>query len=699
MAVFTASHICHRGSMVLLFFVASVSLSVASGGPAKPQVDLVDLSLEELMDVEVTSASRKPQRTGDVASAVFVISQDDIRRSGATTVPEVLRMAPGIHVARIDANKWAVTARGFNGRFANKLLVLIDGRTVYTPLFSGVFWDVEDLMLEDVEQIEVIRGPGASVWGSNAVNGVINIITKASSDSQGLLASVGVGSEDHGLGAVRFGGELGGEKGHYRVYGKYFDRDSSVSPSMGIQPNDGWSATRAGARFDLAPSTRDSVDLHASVYSGRSGETVIATSPLTPFPMMRDGDQDLAGVSVLGRWERQLSESSTMLLQGSYSRTTRDSTLFSETRSLTEVDFRHRVALGSRHEFAWGVGYQQGLDDVGPSHNIILDPSQGDHGIASTFLQDEVAVLSDRLYLTLGTKIEHYSQNSKVEVQPTARLLWKVSADHSLWAAASRAVRTPSRFEESGRIRGLGGLLAGNLAESAPPSIFGLPVEIQLWGGEGFAPEALVAYELGYRAQALEQLSIDTAVYYNDYSDHRFLAPGPLLCAPQGTPASPSCLATAQRVILPWVTVNGHETQTYGFETFADWRPAGWFRLQPTYTFFGRPMSDRPDRALVELSEGQSPTHQWSLRQSVDIGTRVQVDASARYVDSLPFLAIESYTAIDARVAWRLSSDLELALVGRNLFDSSHPEFVSEIGDIPLIETQRSVYVSIIWGR
>ena len=608
-------------------------------------------------------------------------------------------MAPGVHVAQIDSNKWAVTARGFNGRFANKLLVLVDGRTVYTPLFSGVFWDVEDLMREDVEQIEVVRGPGASVWGANAVNGVINIITRSAADSQGVLAQAGIGSEERGFASVRYGGSLGSGNGYYRLYAKHFDRDSSTSGLMAGEPNDAWHATRGGLRLDATPSLADTVTVHANVHSGRSGETVFARTGSSPFPALLDAEQAVSGANILGNWERRFSDDSSVLLKAFYSRTERDTTLFQETRSIIDVELQHRFSVGARHDLVVGAGYRKGFDDVAETNNISLMPASLSPSLASAFLQDEIALARDRVHLTVGVKFER-STDQDLEALPSLRVLWKPSGNQSVWGAVSRAVRTPSRAEAAMRINGLGGLLSGNLAAALPSSLFGLPVETQLWGSEQFHNESLVAYETGYRVQVSDQLSFDTAVYFNDYTDLRFLVPGEPHCGPQGVSvqSSPSCLFTAQTVVLPWEVANAHQTHTYGVEASADWRPLDWLRFQPAYTYFGKDQQDRPDQVLVELSEGQSPTHQLSLRQSVDIGRRTKVDGWLRYVDSLPFLAIDAYTTLDARVAWRVSDGLEVSIVGRNLFDDRHPEFVSEIGDLPLMQVERSVYVAFGWG-
>ena len=680
--------------------VVACTLSMLVGTPGlgtAQTVTLVDLSLEELMDVEVTSAARKPQRTGDVAAAVFVITQDDIRRSGATSIPEVLRMAPGIEVARIDANKWAVTARGFNGRFANKLLVLLDGRSVYTRLFSGVYWDTLDTELADIDRIEVIRGPGAAVWGANAVNGVINIITKPATETQGGMATGGIGGEEQGFGSVRYGGRFADGRGHYRVFGKHFNRDSGVEALTGQPAADAWSSSRGGFRLDYASTPIDRLTVHGDVYDGASGETVLLRSTESIQRRPYAGDQEVSGGTLLARWER-VSGAASVSLQGYVSRTERMAMLLDETRTTVDLEYQQRRPVGSRHDVVWGGGYRATADDVVGSFSVALDPTSVNDHLASAFLQDEIGLVADRLWLTVGARFDHTNYAGGA-LQPSARLLWKLHPRHSLWTAASRAARTPSRADRTARLLGLVDLDPRGLPATLPP----MPVLTLFKGSDALGSEYVSAFELGYRAQVQEGLGVDVAGFYSDYTDLRSVSFGGPLCEPGGVAVAvnPVCVAFAQYLALPAMFGNDVDATLYGVEVAADWRGPAGVRVQPAYSYLGR-ADDLPASALESVGNdatGFSPPHQVSLRASVDVGERVEVDGWFRYVDRLTSSQIDGYRSFDARVAWQVLPQLELSMVGQNLFGAQRAEFVSELGDIPPIELQRSAYVQFRWQR
>lgn len=689
---------CRRSPVWVMLAVLVVSLSGTSS-PAiavAQQAALAEMSLEELMDVEVTSAGRKPQRTGDVAAAVFVITQDDIRRSGATSVPEVLRMAPGIEVARIDSNKWAVTARGFNGRFANKLLVLLDGRSMYTRLFSGVFWDTLDTDLGDIDRIEVVRGPGAAVWGANAVNGVINIITKPAAETQGVTASFGAGGEENGFGSVRYGGEFGDGQGHYRVYGKHLNRGAGVEAFTGQRAGDAWDSSRGGFRLDYAPSSTDNLTVQGGAYDGTSGETVLTRSSDSFVRAPLHSDQQVTGANVLARWERASSDRGGVSLQGYFSLADRETVLFQETRSTVDLELQQRLPIGARHDFVWGAGYRSTHDDIGGSFSISIDPATSTDHLASSFLQDEISLVPDHLQLTLGARLEH-TNYSGLELQPSVRLLWKLNERHSVWSAASRAARTPSRGDRTANLLGLVDIGQGTI-----PGPFGpLPLLTLFMGNEDMGSEHVTSFEAGYRAQVQDGLSVDFATFYSDYADLRSVEVGNPTC-PLGVSITqnPFCVVSAQYLVLPFMFDNDNDATLFGFEVTADWRQYGWLRVQPTYSYLGNPGNVSPAELLdFTFADGLSPSHQFSLRTSADIGRRIEVDSWLRYVDELQVAGIPGYTSLDARVAWQALPNLELSLVGQNLLDARHFEFASELGDIPLIEVQRSVYLQVRWGR
>src|SRR6266436_4982228 len=455
--------------MIALLFFAGHSFAQTQNTNTNPNA-LRTLSLKELMDIEVTSVSKRPEKLSETASAIQVITKEDIRRSGVTSLPEALRLASNLEVAQVDSRQWAISARGFNNTTANKMLVLIDGRTVYTPLYAGVFWDVQDSFIEDIDRIEVISGPGATLWGANAVNGVINVTSRNSKDTQGLLFSGGGGTELRGLSSVRYGGQLS-SNAHYRVYEKFFDRGSGVL-SNGQDAVNGWHMGQGGFRVDWDASKANLFTLQGDLYTGRMGQRNM-------------DDTAVDGGNVVGRWSHRFSERSDLKLQLYYDRTHRRvPNTFAEVLDTYDVDFQHRFPLGDRQSIVWGLGYRVNRDDVTNSPGLAFLPARVSRQSFSGFVQDEIALVKDRLQLTIGTKIEHNAYTG-FEYQPSARLAWKASRRQMIWGAISRAVRTPSRIDRELFVPGRQPFL--------------------LAGGPGFLSENLSAYELGYRTQAAER--------------------------------------------------------------------------------------------------------------------------------------------------------------------------------------------------
>ncbi|APG29081.1 TonB-dependent receptor [Syntrophotalea acetylenivorans] len=637
---------------------------------------LLSLSIEELLRLEITSAAKKPQAISNTAAAIFVITQEDIRRCGATSIPEVLRLAPGVNVARIDGNKWAITVRGFNGRFANKLLILMDGRSVYTPLFSGVYWDVQDTLLEDVERIEVIRGPGATLWGANAVNGVINIITRHAEKTHGLLVKGGYGSEERGFGSVRYGGQVGAQ-GNYRAYVKYFNRDG-LDAIGGGEAADDWSAFRGGFRYDGKLSSRDTLTVQGDAYSGFEGQTNEEYSLLPPeFRTVSDTDTDFSGGNLLLRWQRSLSAESNLALQAYYDHTRRDETaLLKETRDTLDIDFQHRFPLGRRQEVIWGLGYRVNWDDIDPNEPLIIfnDNDETDH-MLSLFIQDEIALKNDLLRLILGTKLEH-NDYTGFELQPNARLIWTPNKNHSAWASVSRAVRTPSRVEEDGR-------MWLYLMPSTPPGV------IVAYGNRDYDSEELLAWELGYRVMPTSVFSLDLALFLNIYDNLRSfeaLAPD-FSTLPEGY------------VRIPGIIDNKLKAKTWGFEVASDWQVADFWRLQASYSYLQMDVDTgrgSHDTDSIDLMEGTSPKHQLSLRSSLDLPRQVEFDLWLRCADELESLDISGYLTLDLRLGWQPCPGLELALVGQNLLQDSHQEYDPEF-QTPASEVPRGIYGHAVW--
>ena len=624
--------------------------------------DLTDVPIETLLEMEVTTVARKTEKLSQSPAAVSVLTQDDLRRSGATSIPEALRLVPGLEVARLDASQWAVSARGFNDVFANKLLVLQDGRSIYTPLFSGVFWDVQGAMLEDIDRIEVIRGPGASLWGANAVNGVINIITKSAKETQGTLITAGGGTEERGFGGIRYGGKFN-DNAYFRVYGSYFDHDDSVLLN-GQDANDAWQMGRWGFRMDWDASEQYLLTLQGDAYRGAVNQVFGAFAPTNPpiFSQTVHDEFDVRGGNVLGRWSHTFSPNSDLRLQAYYDRTERDAVIFKETRDTFDIDFQHRFALGERNDVMWGAGYRATSDKVGNTPTIALNPDNRTVDLFSGFIQDEIALAPDRLRLTLGSKFEQ-NDFTGFEAQPSGRLLWTPAAHQTFWASISRAVRTPSRVEDDVTL---------NQPREVTPGFF-VPITIQ--GNRDFGSESLLAYEIGYRTQPHQRLSLDLAGFYNDYDNLRSLEQDP---------------------VVPTLFHVGNKLygESYGVETAATLEITRWWRLQPAYTFLQMALHKRPGStdSTSEQDEGKSPRHQMSVRSSMDLPGDLSLDCTVRYVDHLPALTISSYVELDVRLGWRLNRNLELAIVGQNLLEGRHREFSPSFINTQQTAIQRGVY-------
>ncbi len=660
----------------------------------------LDLPLEDLLSMEVTSVSKKKQRLTEAAAAVYVITQEDIRRSGVTSIPEALRLAPGMQVARADASKWAITSRGFNGLFANKLLVLMDGRSVYTPAYSGVYWDVQDTLLEDIERIEVIRGPGATLWGANAVNGVINIITKYAGNTQGGLVAVGGGNEEKGFANLRYGAQLGeGMQG--RLYAKYFERDSSVLEADGNDAGDDWKSLRAGFRLDGNASEQDRWTLQGDIYDTDENQTVRnlwrdpseldpasidpAIPPGTMIPTLSPGFSDTvenSGWNLLARWNHAINEQSSTTLQVYYDHTERAETVLTQVYDTLDIDFQHNLIIGEKQALIWGLGYRRIEDDFTSTHAMSVNPDHSSQDLYSAFIQDQIELVSENLFLTLGSKFEH-NDYTGFEVQPSIRGLWKPDAKSSLWASVSRAVRTPSRVETSGHIVTFTGVVTtGN--PFAPIA----PVTGSINGNDKLESEKLLAYELGYRIQPLENLSFDLAGFHNDYDD---------------------LLTFETTDIASYTFANKMSGHARGFELAMDWRPTVWWRIQASYSRIYLSLeldNDSLDPGLSDqVGEGSSPEYQFSLRSNMDLSKGWELDLWVYQVDKLPAssivalqndVEIDSYTSLNARLGWQPAENLEFSLVGQNLQGGDHAEFTAETYN-GVTGVERSVYGKIRW--
>jgi iron complex outermembrane receptor protein len=625
--------------------------------------ELKQLNIEDLMNVEVTSVARHAQKLLGAASAIQVISQADIRRSGATSIPEALRLADNLQVAQKNSHDWAISARGFNTALANKLLVMIDGRTVYTPLYSGVFWDAQDTLLEDIDRIEVISGPGGTLWGANAVNGVINIITKSAADTQGLYAEAGGGSQPRELAAVRYGGSLAADT-HFRVYGKYFNR-SDEALANGASESDAWSQGRTGFRIDSQASSRDKLTLQGDFYDGHE-------------EVQTGGSGTTSGDNLLGRWTRTLSDESDFSLQSYIDQTHVTSPIppltfsgrqFSPAGNLYDdlttydVDFQHRIRVGARNQVVWGLGYRFTHDAVINAPAVGFFPGVLGQSLYSAFVQDEIAVVKD-VSFTLGSKLEH-NDYTGFEFEPNARLSLNLSATQALWGAVSRAVRTPSRIDH-------------DLSEATPPYL------VLLKGGADFASETVIAYEVGYRAQVNSQFTASISSFFNQYNDVR---------STSFTPAT----------ILPLYFANNVEGHTDGVELSSNYQLSAAWALHAGYTLLVEHLRVKPGQMDLNnaLNETADPKHQFSLRSSLNLPMHSEFDAGLRWVDTLhnnngaTVGTVPSYIELNTRLAWHASDRLELSMVGENLLHNHHPEY--GFPDPTRVEIERSVYGKLAW--
>jgi iron complex outermembrane receptor protein len=641
---------------------------------------LADLDIEQLaktpvvvpsMDIPVTSVTKEASTVGHSPAAIFVITPEMIRRSGATCIPEALRMVPGIEVARISSDTWAITCRGFNDRYANKLLVLIDGRTVYTPIFSGVYWDTQDVLMQDIERIEVIRGPGSTLWGANAVNGVINVITKKAKDTQGAFVSVGGGTEEKFNSAFRYGGKIG-DDGYYRIYGKQFDRGTFYSPDG--QPDDAWRQGRFGFRTDLNLDREKSntLTVQGDHYTGASGYQDVLASTLPPYSVPIAGKEVVTGENVLARLRHVYDEDSDWVLQMYYDHYLRNGDITLEDVKTFDVDFQYRFPLSERQKITCGAGFR-GIHDALPSTDDFTQhftPTERTYNLTSQFIQDEISLVTDRLGLTLGLKMEQ-NDFTGLEVQPSARLLWSIDRRHSAWGAISRAIRTPSRAEDN----------LFRTSATPMPEVFS-----RIYGNPDEQSEEMMAYELGYRAQATEKYSWDIAAFYNVYDR---------LATPQAGEPFVEYDPWPPHGIYPLNVINRANAETYGIELAQNWSISEQWRLYAQYTYLQVSMHNN----YLEIREGVDPHNQVYLRSSWDLRDNLEFDLIGRYVDNLPDLAVPTYITMDLRLAWRPRKHLEIAAVGQNLLQNQHLEFNPGTSETSagVMEVPRGVYGTIAY--
>ena len=659
-------------SLMLLSSLVPVSWADATETSEATEGRLTQVSLEQLGQIEVTTASKRPVKVSQTPAAIYVVTQEDIRRSGATSIPEALRLVPGVEVARIDSNTWSLGVRGFGSALSRSVLVLIDGRSVYTPLYAGVYWQVQDTLLEDIERIEVIRGPGGTIWGANAVNAVINIITKSSKDTHGILVSTGGGNLDQGFGHFRYG--AGNDKGfNYRIYGKAFARGAQFHPDSHLF--DDWQMGQSGFRTDWDLHQRDTLTFQGDLYGGDAGQRLAITSYSPPFVTNVEQQVELGGGNLLGRWKRLLAAGSDIEVQTYYDRTKRQQVNFGESRDTFDIDFIHHLVLPWRQDFLWGLGARLSsgnVSDDGPT--VVFTPPHFTDKLYSSFVQDEIGIVRDRLSLTIGSKFLH-NNYSGFEVEPSARVLWTPNQRHSAWAAVTRAVRTPSRVEED--------LQLTAMAIPNPLTFY------RIVGDRGFSSENLIGYEAGYRSLVKPKFYVDIAAFYNNYDHLLSIEPGtPFL---ENSPGPP-------HAVLPFLFRNGLLGKTSGFEIAPDWTPISWWRLRGSYSYLYMDLnrhSGSLDTTTASSTEGSSPHHQIVIQSSIDLPKRLEFDQTFRYVSALPAERVGAYPTGDVRFSWHAMRSMEFSVVGQNLLQPHHPESAGDSG--PLVGMERSVYGKITW--
>jgi iron complex outermembrane receptor protein len=656
--------------------------SAAQNAATASTGELKQLSLDELMNVEVTSVARGPQRLLQAPAAIQVITAEDIHRSGATSLPEALRLADNLEVAQINAHDWAISARGFNANLANKLLVLIDGRAVYTPLYGGVLWNVQDCPLEDIDRIEVISGPGGTLWGANAVNGVINIVTKSAADTQGLYASGAGGEQLREQEDLRYGTQLG--TAAVRVYGKYTDYGDEVT-SAGGSAQDAWRMARGGFRVDGEASAEDHWTVQGDLYNGTEEDGAI-------------GEAGQSGGNVLGRWTHSAPGGNSLSVQVYYDHTFLSQPFaasppaqyytgfpaasLTDNLDTTDLDFQDAFLWGARQRLTWGLEYRATHEaDFDPSV-VRFTPAALDQVLYSGFLQDEILLATD-VSLTIGSKLEH-NDYTGFETEPSARIRWNLSAEQLVWGALSRAVRTPSRYDHDL-------VVPSGLVDAPPPYQF---PSAYLTGNPDFKPETLTAYEAGYRAVLGPKLTGSLSTFYNDYQDLRSTSLTPI---------------TATYVFpYPVVFENNLEGDTYGLELSASYQMLDWWRLHLGYDLLRENIHVKAGAtdATGATNETADPQQQVMLRSSMDLPRGVTLDAALRWVDTVWINngptggavvgIVPSYFGLDSRLAWKVSRTLELSVTGQSLLHDHHPEY--GYPSPTREEIVRSVFARITWG-
>jgi iron complex outermembrane recepter protein len=642
--------------------------------------ELKQLSLEQLANVEVTTVSKEPEKVMQTPAAIYVLTGEDIRRAGVTSIPEALRLIPGVEVSRIDSDSWAIGIRGFESGFSKYVLVLIDGRSVYTPLFEGVYWDVQNVMIEDVDRIEVIRGPGGTIWGANAVNGVINIITKNAKDTQGTLASTGGGNVDQGTGAVRYGGTYHKDL-DYRMYAMGFIRGAEFHTNG--DPFDEWRMGQMGFRTDWKQNDNDNFTFQGDLYSGEEGSETNIGFFFPPSQGNVDGTTFVSGGNLLARWKHQFGNGSDFQLQTYFDRTNRVGVQFGETRDTFDVDFIYHVKLPRHQDFIWGLGARLSPSNfIQTQLTVNFTPNQQTDSVYSGFLQDEVPIVENKLSLTVGTKLEH-NNFSGFDYEPSVRALYTPSDHQTFWAAATRAVRTPSRLDQDLALTGY------------VTTADGFPIFLEVAGNPNFKPEQLIGYEAGYRSVVSPKFYVDLATFFNNYNDLTSFGTAAI-----GFAQSPPPSYTYIVITEPWA--NGIEGNSDGAEISPDWKVTNWWQLKGSYSLLQMHLKDKPgitDATTASGDEGSSPHHEIVVQSLFNLPKQFEFDPTYRYVSALPAQGVQQYSTMDVHVGWHFAERFEVSVTGENLFRPYQVEEGLGVLDAPNVGIKRAAYAQITWKR
>lgn len=648
-----------QGLLILTLLAGSVMRQQAKGEePSQSnqnsfRTPLADLSLEELANLEVFTVSKRLEGRSESAAAIYVLTGEDLRRAGVTNIPDALRLVPGVQVAQTDSNTWAVGVRGFASNLSRSLLVLMDGRSVYSPLFAGTFWDVQSTVIEDIDRIEVIRGPGGTTWGANAVNGVINIITKPAKATQGALAMAAGGNVERSRTALRYGGSLKPNL-QYRIYSLYSERGAEFHENGSAF--DDWRVGQGGFRVDWTRDSSQAITVQGDLYAGKMGQRATVSHYAPPFQTTVIDDIHVFGGNILTNWTRSVGSNSDLRLQFFYDHTKRQTQTFAENRDTFDLDFQSSAHFEA-NVLTWGAGYRGSSSLAEGISTVQFDSREKTDHTFSAFAQQEFGIIPQRVRLTIGSKLEHNSY-SGFEFQPTGLALWTPTDRQTVWASISRAVRTPSRVEWDVAI-----------TRYLRPFNASVPLFARQLGSENFQAEKMVAYEAGFRHQATNRVNFDLTGFLNQHSD--------LLSLRVGT-AIREDVPPPTRVVVPVAFANGLSGRTHGAEIDADWKVLSRWRLVSGYSYMQMHLKNEPnsmDLATAVSTEGSSPRHQFFTRSLLDLPHRLEFDWTFRLVSDLPAQSVSSYRTADARIGWNPVGHVSMSLIGRNLFDPNHAEF------------------------